>query len=121
MNPSNLNSIGCSKLAVPTIDGLQFIPINNILYIESDNIYCKLYLSNNQKINVLASIKSMEERVCHQRLIRIHKKYIVSIDKIKLFCKSDGGFVLLDNEIQLPVSRFRRERFFKRIGLINDV
>lgn len=121
MTPSLLQTNCNQKLLISTTTGIQFIPIAKVMYIESDNIYSKLHLDTGEQLIVLSPIKSFEFHCTNRTLLRIHKKYIVSMDKISLYSKSDGGYVCLENGIQLPVSRFKREKFLVRIGQIENL
>lgn len=107
------------RLVIPTCAGMAFMRLADVLYFEANNIYTTLVSPDLSRQTILCSIKQMEETLCGTRqLIRIHKKYIIPLNKIELFSKSEGGYVVLEGNIQLPVSRYRRSEFLSLLGVI---
>ncbi|HEY8784183.1 MAG TPA: LytTR family DNA-binding domain-containing protein [Mucilaginibacter sp.] len=59
------------------------IALNDILYIEGLKDYVKVWLKNIEKpILSLTSLKSLEEKLPSKRFMRVHRSFIVSLDKI---------------------------------------
>ena len=78
---------------------MQKVFINELLYIESWKDYIKLFLTGNQTILVKQSISSMENLLSAHRFVRVHRSYIVSIDKISGY---NGLFVEV-NKNEVPI------------------
>lgn len=72
----------------------------DILYIEGLKDYCKIY-THTGPLLTLRSMKEIERLLPKKMFIRIHRSYIISIDKIKFVSKS---LVMLGNNISLPIS-----------------
>ncbi len=96
------------KIALNVQDGIEFIDPSEILYIKGDSNYATLFLENKKKIIVSKTLKSLEETILPSSFLRIHKSYIVNISKMQKYVKTDGGYILMSNEDQLPVSRQRK-------------
>lgn len=104
------------KLALPVADGLTFVDVEDIIYLEAEGAYTLLYLSENRKILISKKIKEFEEALTQQSIFfRSHRSFIVNLKKIKQFVKQDGGYILLQNEVQIPIARERKEEFLKII------
>ncbi|MBK0380451.1 LytR/AlgR family response regulator transcription factor [Mucilaginibacter segetis] len=59
------------------------IAFNDILYLESLKDYVKVYMRNVEKpLLTLSSLKALEEKLPARRFMRVHRSYIVSLDKI---------------------------------------
>ncbi|AMR30193.1 DNA-binding response regulator [Mucilaginibacter sp. PAMC 26640] len=59
------------------------IALSDILYLESLKDYVKVYLHNAEKaILTLSSLKALEEKLPSKRFMRVHRSFIVSLDKI---------------------------------------
>lgn len=60
------------------------VSIPEIIYIEGMKDYVKIYLTSSRKpLITKMSLKSLEQKLSAYRFVRIHKSYIVSVDKIK--------------------------------------
>lgn len=65
------------------------IDFDNILYIESLKDYIKIHLSNSaHPVVSLSSLKAIEEKLPPARFMRIHRSFVVAIDKIDSITKS---------------------------------
>lgn len=59
------------------------IALSDILYLESLKDYVKIFLKTTDKaILTLSSLKALEEKLPAKRFMRVHRSYIVSLDKI---------------------------------------
>lgn len=80
---------------------LKQIKLDDILYIEGLKDYLKIYLENESKpVLSLISMKNMEERLPSPRFMRVHRSYIVQMNKIKTVDK--GQIIFGKNRI--PIS-----------------
>ena len=58
---------------------------NDILYIESLKDYVKIYLNSQpQPIVTLMSLKKLEEELPEERFMRVHRSFIVALDKVEV-------------------------------------
>jgi len=106
------------NIAIPNINGVDFIAIDDIMYCEADNNYATIYLNDNNKTVVSKSLKIIEQMFSDHAFVRIHHSYIVNMDHVKKYIKADGGYVVMSDGKQLSVSRSRKEdllKFIKRV------
>lgn len=73
---------GFGYFFVKTESRLQKIYFDDILYVEGQGDYLRI-ITRNEKIMTLQSFKKMEEALPKNNFIRIHKSYMVAIDKIE--------------------------------------
>jgi len=86
---------------------------SEIIYIEGLKNYVVLYTTDNKHITYL-SMREIEKLLPVSRFTRIHKSYIVNIEKIKSI---DGNNVILPPSIELPIGISFKDGF---IHLINS-
>lgn len=84
----------------------------DILYVEGLKNYVVIYTIDNKYITYL-SLREIENALPPSKFIRIHKSYIVNIDKIKSI---DGNIVLLSNSIELPIGISFKDGFLNIIN-----
>ncbi len=97
------------RLAVPTLEGLHFIKIKDIIYCISDSNYTHIHLENAKSLLVCKTLKEIEAMLSDGSFIRIHKSHLINYKKIEKFIRGDGGYVVMDDKKSLSVSRNRKE------------
>lgn len=104
-----------NKIALPTMEGLQMIPIDSIISGESDDNYVKLKLMNGKKILVTRSLKDMEEILEQYSFIRVHRYYIVNLNEIEKYIKGEGGYLVMSDGTTIDVARNKKEVLLKKL------
>ncbi len=107
----NFSSNSLDKKILINTDGkLLFLDSDEILYAESDGNYSTIFLSDGQKIVLTKKLKEVNELLPEESFFRIHNSYIINLNKIKEFLKTDGYVVLKSNH-KIPVSRQKKSDF----------
>lgn len=114
------NALGPNKsqeeqIAIPTSEGLEFIPIHKIIRIASDSNYSKLHLVDGTTLLVTRLLKDFEDMLTPYRFYRIHNSHLVNLTYIKKYIRGEGGQVMLQNGDVIDVSRRKKEEFLKLI------
>jgi two-component system LytT family response regulator len=105
-----------NRLAIPSQEGLQFVEVNDIIYLEAESNYTIIYIKPSQKITVSKTLKDFEEMLPHTIFIRIHHSYIINKNHVQKYLKGEGGRVIMSNSKTLDVARRKKEEFMKAIG-----
>jgi two-component system LytT family response regulator len=113
------NDLSFQKIALPTIHGYELVPLNNIMYCESKSNYTNIYLNNNQQILVSKTLKDIEELLNMQPFFRLHNSYLVNLQYAIRYIKGEGGSLVLNNDITIPVSRNKKEELLRLITHIS--
>ncbi len=111
----NEPSISNGRLAIHQIDGVHFIVLGNIIRMESDGNYTKIYSEKENYLISSKTLKTYEELLSHQGFIRIHNSHMVNMEKIKSILKNE--ILILIDGTQLPISRRRKKDLREAIGL----
>jgi two-component system, LytTR family, response regulator len=111
------------KVSIPTSNGIEFISVDEILYLTAERSYCKIFLTNNKSIMVSKSLNEIEELLPTDNFFRIHKSHTVNLAFVKKHIRTDGGIVELSDGTKLYISRTKKDEFsivmHKFISLIN--
>lgn len=89
---------------------MEKIDFDNILYIENQKDYVKFHLeSEKEPISSLMSMQSLEEKLPSNRFMRVHRSFIVNLDKIKTI---ERNCIVFGKEY-IPISDSYKERFME--------
>ena len=109
LNPSSLN-----RIVINTMKDSKLISLEEILYIESENIYSTFHLVGDKKITCSQkNLSDYEDLLSDKGFFRTHRSFLVNIKQIDSLLKTEGGEILLKNKITLPLARRRKEDFLK--------
>ena len=101
INNSNTNN---QKISLHTSDKIIVVQLTNIIRCKSDNNYTTFHLENGQKILVSKTLKYYADLLKEHQFIRVHQSHLINIRFIKEFVKSDGGYIILKDNSNIPVS-----------------
>ena len=104
------------RIAIPSLQGLQFITISDIIYLEAQSNYTTIILNDSYKLTVSKTLKDFEELLPTSVFIRIHHSYIINRNAVEKYFKGEGGQVLMKNGVILDVARRKKDEFMKAIG-----
>jgi two-component system LytT family response regulator len=107
---------GFTKVAVPTAEGFELVPADQIIYCEANDNYTLLFLKNDRKIIACRTLKEMEEQLQDFGFfVRVHYSFLVNLNEVTKYIKGEGGYLIMSNTASVTVSRRRKEallRFF---------
>jgi len=105
-----------AKIALPVLNGLEFVDINNIIKVEADNVYSNFYLNSGKKIVVSRTLKEADKMLQRWNFMRVHKSFIINLNYITQYIKGEGGTVILSDGSEVEVSRRSKNEFLARIN-----
>jgi DNA-binding LytR/AlgR family response regulator len=89
------------------------ICLKDIIYIEGMREYVRIHLSNGKSLMPLISLRALEEQLPSDKFMRVHRSYIVNLEKIISF---DHSRIAFENKVLVPVSELYKELFFKYLN-----
>jgi two-component system LytT family response regulator len=67
---------------------------------------------------VSKSIKEYEELLSTYNFIRPHQSYLVNMDAIACIDKTDGGFIILNDKTEIPLSKRRKQAVLDKLDVL---
>lgn len=101
------------KIVLRTTEAIHIIDISDIIYCKSDNTYTTFYIANQKEILISKPLKEYTELLEEFNFIKPHQSFLVNLNFIKMVDKSDGGFIILNNNTEIPVSTRRKQSLMK--------
>jgi two-component system, LytTR family, response regulator len=103
------------KMAVPTIEGLIFINLRDVVRLEAKSSYTQINLENGDTVMATRTIKEYEDILPEGLFCRIHNSHIINLQKIEKYHKGRGGYVILEDGSEIEVATRRRQEFMRRL------
>ncbi|HLP05215.1 MAG TPA: LytTR family DNA-binding domain-containing protein [Paludibacter sp.] len=99
------SSPGC--LFVKSEYRLVRILLSDIKYIESANEYIQIHLVNDAPVTTLVRLKTMEEQLPKDKFMRVHRSFIVNLDRVKVVERNRIVF----DKVYIPVGEQYKDAF----------
>lgn len=103
------------RLALHTQDKIHIVNINDIIRCLSNVNYTEFYFQNGKKLLVTKTLKDFEDLLCDQGFYRVHQSHLINTKYIKEFIKTDGGYLLMNDGSNVPVSTRKRPEVMKML------
>jgi two-component system LytT family response regulator len=100
-----------TKITISHSRGVKIIDQRNILYLQADGNCTKLYFKDGTKYTDTRTLKSYNELLDSKLFFRTHKSYLINLAYLKEYVTSDGTYAVLQNKIEVPVSRSKTKEF----------
>ncbi len=100
-----------ARIALNSGDGVVFVSTGDIIYCEAESNYTQVVLVGNKKIMVSKVLRELDEALSGPDFFRVHSSFLVNINHIKKLVKGEGGYLVMDNDAIVSVSRSRRQEF----------
>ncbi|MCD6347531.1 MAG: response regulator transcription factor [Bacteroidales bacterium] len=96
------------RIVLKTAQDIHLVDIADIAYCQSDNTYTSFYLVSGQRIVVSTPLKNYDDLLGDYQFFRPHQSFIVNLNQVARIDKSDGGFMVLKDGTEIPVSQRRK-------------
>ncbi|MEH6771779.1 VIT domain-containing protein [Maribacter arcticus] len=78
--------------------------LDDIIRCESESNNTIFYLQDKRKIFVTKTLKYLEDLLSSHDFVRVHQSHLVNLQCISAYIKTDGGYLMLKNGENVPVS-----------------
>lgn len=93
-NMSNLPK----KIVLGTNASTLFIPLDDILYFKAEGSYTNVFFKDGKNVMTSKNLRHYEEIVSvYSNFYRCHKSFIVNLNYVNEYVKSDGGYLKIDH------------------------
>ncbi|MCB7480549.1 LytTR family transcriptional regulator DNA-binding domain-containing protein [Gramella sp. ASW11-100T] len=108
-NPSILNDC----IFVRHLNSMVKVNIEDILYIEAERNYCRIFTRNKEYLLVI-TLKEMDKKLPSKHFLRIHRSYIINISQIKEIATSH----IVIARKAIPIGKSLKNELLKRLQTI---
>lgn len=108
------------KIVLSTAEGTHLIDLKDIIRCESMDNYTKFFLKNEKPILISKTLKEYDELLKDSGFERIHQSHLINLKYLKSYIKTDGGYVIMTDNSELPVSQRKREHLQEILKKYNE-
>ena len=101
------------KIALSSNDGLHFIALEDIIRLESFANYTTFHLVSGDKITIAKTLKNFDLLLPDEQFFRPHQSHIINLKQVKKILREDGGYLVMQGEDKIPISRSKKEKLFE--------
>lgn len=101
-----------TKLAIPTSEGYSFLNAAEIMYCLADQNYTIITTTRNERLVSSKNLKEFEELLTSSVFFRCHKSYIINLNHVKKYSRSDSSLTMT-NDMRIDVAVRKKEEFLR--------
>lgn len=98
------------RIALSTSDGIHLFDVSDIIRCEAKVNYTEFFIKNHKPLLISRTLKEFEEMLTEHGFERIHQSHLINISFLKSYIKTDGGYVIMADNAQIPLAQSKRER-----------
>lgn len=103
-------------IAVPTLSGYEIIKAEDIVHLEADESYTRIFLADGKKCTSSMTIARYEKVLDTNTFFRVHKSHIINTrHHLKEFNRHEGNVAIMDTGEAIPVARRKLSGFINAI------
>lgn len=97
-----------NRLTVNSKAGIEFVHIKDIIRVEAQKSYAKLFVENREPIFVTKALSELEKKLPTNIFHKCHRSHLINISKVKKYLHQDGGIIILTDNIEIPISNSKK-------------
>lgn len=86
---------------------------NDVMFVEALGDYVTVN-TKSRKFTLLTTMKQIEQKLPEEKFVRVHRSFIVNIDKVDTF---DGGMLVIDKKL-ISIGKSYKQSITSRLNLI---
>jgi len=113
---ANLNAEQTTRrLALPVSDGYIFVLVEDIICLAANGSYTTVHITEKKPLLISKKLYQLAEMIAHPDMFKPHRSYFINLNHVQQYIRRDGGYIIMDNELQVPLATGRKEDFMEMI------
>lgn len=97
------------RVALASKESIEFVDPNDIVLCIASSNYTEVFLTNGSKRLISKTLKEFEDLLTPYDFFRPHHSHLVNLNRVREFMRGDGGYLIMENKMQVAVSKSKRE------------
>jgi two-component system LytT family response regulator len=106
------------RIAIPSLEGISIVNIDEIIRCEADTNYTRIYLINGEAILVSKTLKEYEDMLTEYHFVRVHHHNLINLNHVQKYIKGEGGYAIMSDGSSVEVSRRKKTEFLEKLSNI---
>ncbi|MBN1198599.1 MAG: response regulator transcription factor [Bacteroidales bacterium] len=108
-NPGKTNK----KIIFKNLESIFLFDVDDLVHLTSEGSYTTIETMDSQRILVSRNLKEYDNLLSGSGFLRVHRSHLINLRHVRRFDKQDGGYVVMSNGCQVPVSGSGRSRLLE--------
>lgn len=104
------------KIALASKESIEFVDPQQIICCEANSNYTNVYLAEGRKRVISKTLKEFEDMLSLYQFFRPHNSFLVNLRRVNEFIRGDGGYLVMENKMKIPVSKTKREELMELLA-----
>lgn len=104
------------KIALASKESIEFVDPRHIVCCEANSNYTNIFLSDNRKKVISKTLKEFEDMLSLHHFFRPHNSFLINLHRVNEFVRGDGGYIVMENKMKIPVSKNKREELMELLA-----
>ena len=106
------------KIALPTMEGIHFEKVEEIVSLEAKGNYTNLHFLNRKKLLVCKTLREMEKALnAGNQFVRIHRSFTINLNLLHKYIRGKGGYVIMEDQSNISVSTGKKQDFLSALQI----
>jgi len=115
---NGLSTVANRKIALPTMEGIHFEKVQDIVSLEAQGNYTMIYFNPKKQILVCKTLREMELLInSEHQFIRVHRSFTINLNCIQKYIKGKGGYVIMEDGTSISVSSGKKQDFIDALKI----
>lgn len=104
------------RIALTSKESIEFVDPHDIIVCEANSNYTNVYLAEGRKRVISKTLKEFEDMLVPFDFFRPHNSHVINLNRVREFIRGDGGYLVMENKMKIPVSKTRREELLNLLS-----
>ena len=111
----NLQQAGPQRIVVTNREGMYYVEIPQLVFLQANNNYTFLHLKNQKRILVPKTLKHFEDMLEGSGFFRVHSSFLINMAEISSLRRQGGLNARMSDGTEIPIARAKREQFLRMV------
>jgi len=104
------------RIALASKDSIEFVDPRDFVACEANSNYTNVYMNEGKKRVISKTLKEFENLLAPFDFFRPHNSHLINLNHVREFIRGDGGYLVMENKMKIPVSKNKREELLHLLG-----